>query len=104
MHISDITFTRRISKSFEIGHALAHGSMGLLVINVTSESCPSAPTGLPSGLGCQVTVDACESCCMLCGSIPGRSETSSSTGSLGPHIVTILEHPAALALLAGKIR
>jgi len=30
MHISEITFTRRISKSFEIGHALAHKGMGLL--------------------------------------------------------------------------
>jgi len=40
---------------------------------------------------------------LFCRSIPGGSETS-STGSLGLHIVTILEHPVAPALLAGKIR
>jgi hypothetical protein len=39
-----------------------------------------------------------------CGSIPERFKPSSSTGSLGLHIVTILEYPATLALLAGKIR
>src|SRR4051812_39602188 len=38
---------------------------------------------------------------LLCGSIPGRFETFSPTGSLGLHIV-ILEHPAAPVLLSGN--
>jgi hypothetical protein len=37
------------------------------------------------------------------GSIAGGPETSSSAGSLGIHIVTILEHPAERSFLAGKI-
>jgi hypothetical protein len=41
---------------------------------------------------------------LLCGSTPGKFETSSSEGSLGFHIVGILEQPAAPILLTGKIR
>jgi hypothetical protein len=41
---------------------------------------------------------------LLCGSMLGTFETSSSEGSLDLHIVGILEHPAAPILLTGKIR
>src|SRR4029450_2357747 len=41
---------------------------------------------------------------LFCRSLPGRSETPSSTDSLGLHIVMILEHPAPPPLLAGTIR
>jgi hypothetical protein len=40
---------------------------------------------------------------LLCASI-GGSETSSSAGSLGIHLVAILDHPAEPSLLVGKIR